>query len=145
MAIDPFFGTALTAGAGLLGGLLGQGATDKAIQSQVAGANYAAQLAANQKSLEAAYGVSPVLFGNLFAPGQLERQKQAKRFEFGELGDLQSARRFQDIGRQAAFETSGLGRDAARQAAMFQERIERAKARGALSGIFGPIASDFTS
>jgi hypothetical protein len=46
--------------------------------------------------------------------------------------------------RQASFATSALGRDAARQATMFQERLERAKARGAYSGLFGPIASDFT-
>jgi len=144
MAIDPFYGSLLETGASLFGGLLGQSASDKAIQSQVAGANFAAQLATNQKALEAAYGLMGPFLQEQFAPRQLERQKEAQRFQFGELGGLQRAGRQEDLKRQAAFATSALGRDTARQAAMFQERLERAKSRGAYSGLFGPIASDFS-
>lgn len=144
MAIDPFFGTALTAGASLFGGLMGSNAQADALKSQVAGANFAAQLAQNQKSLEAAYGLMGPFLQEQFAPRQLARQKEAKRFEVADIGALERAGRQEDMRRQAAFATSGLGRDAARQAAMFQERLERAKARGAYSGLFGPIASDFT-
>jgi hypothetical protein len=144
MAIDPFFGSLVGAGASIFGGLMGQSAADKAVAAQVQGANFAAQLAQNQKSLEAAYGLMGPFLQEQFAPRQLERQKEAQKFQFGELGALQRAGRQEDMRRQASFATSALGRDTARQAAMFQERLERAKARGAYSGLFGPIASDFT-
>ncbi|MGA1449955.1 MAG: hypothetical protein ACO4AN_04815 [Candidatus Nanopelagicales bacterium] len=144
MAIDPFFGSLVGAGASIFGGLMGQNAQADAIKSQVAGANFAAQLAQNQKSLEAAYGLMGPFLQEQFAPRQLERQKEARRFEVGDIGALQRAGRQEDMRRAASFATSGLGRDAARQAAKFEERLARAKARGAYSGLFGPIASDFT-
>lgn len=143
-SMDPITGGLLSLGGSIFGGLLGQSAADRALESQVAGANFAAQLAQNQKSLEAAYGLMGPFLQEQFAPRQLERQKEAQKFQFGELGALQRAGRQEDMRRAASFATSGLGRDAARQAAQFQARIEQAKARGAYSGLFGPIASDFT-
>ncbi len=132
-------------GASIFGGISQSQAQADAIKAQVAGANFAAQQQANAKALQMAQVLLGMQFGEFIAaPRELERQKEAKKFEFGELGALQRAGRQEDMRRQASFATSALGRDAARQATAFQERLERAKARGAYSGLFGPIASDFS-
>jgi len=131
--------------AGIFGGQSAAQAQADAIKAQVAGANFAAQQQVNAAANKRAQELLGAQFAEFFsAPRELERQKEAQKFQFGELGALQRAGRQEDMRRQASFMTSGLGRDAARQAAMFQSRLEQAKARGAYSGLFGPIASDFS-
>jgi len=140
MAIDPFFGSLIGAGASLFGGLMGQSAADKALQSQVAGANFAAQLAQNQKSLEAAYGLMGPFLQEQFAPRQLERQKEAQKFQFGELAGMQRAGRMEDWKRTMSQATSGLGKEAMRQANREQLKAALVQQIGAGRALFGPIA-----
>jgi hypothetical protein len=132
-------------GTSIFGGQSAAQAQADALRAQVEGANFSAQLQTNAAANKRAQELLGMQFGEFVAaPRELERQKEAQKFQFGELGALQRAGRQEDMRRQASFATSALGRDTARQAAMFQERLERAKARGAYSGLFGPIASDFT-
>lgn len=140
MAIDPFFGSLIETGASLFGGLMGQSAADKALQSQVAGANFAAQLAQNQKSLEAAYGLMGPFLQEQFAPRQLERQKEAQKFQFGELAGMQRAGRMEDWKRTMSQATSGLGKEAMRQANREQLKAALVQQIGAGRALFGPIA-----
>ena len=151
MVIDPFTAVlgAANIGASLFGGMSSaqaqKEATAASLANQVAAANFGAQQQANARALQAAQGLLGMQFGELIAaPRELERQKEAQKFKFGELRDLQRAGESEDFRRQMA----RLNDPNLREAARFQSRlqgqqqafVERAK----LSGIFGPAALDMT-
>lgn len=128
----------------LIGGNQAAQAQSDAIKAQVAGANFAAQQQADARAAQMAQGLLGMQFGEFIAsPRELERQKEAQKFQFGDIAALKRAGESEDWRRQAAFNLSGLGREASDRAIALQQRLEQTKARGAMSGMFGPIASDF--
>ena len=134
-------------GAGLFGGMSSaqaqKEATAASIANQVAASNFAAQQQVNAKALQAAQGLLGMQFGELIAaPRELERQKEAQKFKFGELRDLQRAGESEDFRRQMA----RLNAPELKQAARFKSRMEGQQAafanRAQLRGMFGPVAED---
>jgi hypothetical protein len=139
-SMDPITGGLLSLGGSIFGGLFGQSAANKALEAQVAGANFAAQLAQNQKSLEAAYGLMGPFLQEQFAPRQLERQKEAQRFQFGELGALQRAGREEDFRRAMSQQLSPEAKELRREQNRQALKQALAQQQGAMRGMFGPIA-----
>ena len=136
-------------GAGLFGGQSAaqaqKEATAASIANQVGASNFAAQQQVNAKALQAAQGLLGMQFGELIAaPREFERQKEAQKFKFGELRDLQRAGESEDFRRQLA----RLNAPEAREAARFQSRLQGQQQafadRAKWSGIFGPAALDMT-
>jgi len=134
-------------GAGLFGGQSAaqaqKEATAASIANQVAASNFAAQQQVNAKALQAAQGLLGMQFGELIAaPREFERQKEAQKFKFGELRDLQRAGESEDFRRQMA----RLNDPNLREAGRFQSRLQGQQQafanRAQLRGMFGPVAED---
>ena len=134
-------------GAGLFGGQSAaqaqKEATAASIANQVGASNFAAQQQVNAKALQAAQGLLGMQFGELIAaPREFERQKEAQKFKFGELRDLQRAGESEDFRRQMA----RLNAPEAREAARFQSRLQGQQQafadRAKWSGIFGSALPD---
>lgn len=147
MVIDPFTAVLGVAniGAGLFTGSQAakaqQEATAASIANQVAAANFAAQQQVNAQNLQAAQGLLGMQFGELIAkPAELERQKEAKLFEAGELGRLKRAGASEDWRRAMDRATSGPAKEAARFANRQALKERLAQSQGAMAGMFGPIA-----
>ena len=149
MVIDPFTAVLGVAniGASLFGGQSAaraqREATNASIANQVAAANFGAQQQANARALQAAQGLMGMQFGELIAaPRELERQKEAQKFKFGELRDLQRAGESEDFRRQMA----RLNDPNLREAGRFQSRLQGQQQafanRAQLRGMFGPVAED---
>jgi hypothetical protein len=149
MVIDPFTAVlgAANIGASLFGGMSSakaqQQATNASIANQVAASNFAAQQQVNAKALQAAQGLLGMQFGELIAaPREFERQKEAQKFKFGELRDLQRAGESEDFRRQMA----RLNDPNLREAGRFQSRLQGQQQafanRAQLRGMFGPVAED---
>jgi len=134
-----------------LGYLSGKGSADallegtnRNIDNRVRAANFSSQLKTNAQSLQAAMGLLPMQFGELIAaPRELERQKEAQKFKFGELRDLARAGESEDFRRQM----ERLNDPNLREAARFQSRLQGQQQafanRARLAGMFGSIGSDF--
>jgi len=143
MVIDPFSAVLGVAGIGasLFGGSQAQQAQNDALKAQVLGANFAAQQQADARAAQMAQGLLGMQFGEfLAAPRELERQKEAQKFQFGELAGMQRAGRQEDFKRAMAQATSGPGKEAMRQANREQLKSVLAQQMGAGRAMFGPIA-----
>jgi len=147
MIIDPF--TAVLGVAGIGASLFGgqsaakaqQEATAASIANQVAAANFGAQQQTNARALQAAQGLLGMQFGELIAaPRELERQKEAEKFKFGELRGMQRAGESEDWRRAMDRAMSGPAKEAARFANRQALKERLAASQGAMAGMFGPIA-----
>lgn len=149
MVIDPF--TAVLGVAGIGASLFGgqsaakaqQEATAASIANQVAASNFAAQQQVNARALQAAQGLLGMQFGELIAaPRELERQKEAEKFKFGELRGMQRAGESEDWRRAMDRATSGPAKEAARFASKLQGQQQSFANRAVMRGMFGPVAED---
>lgn len=143
MVIDPL--TAVlgvgSIASSIFGGISGQQAQNAAIEAQVAGANFAAQQQADARAAQMAQGLLGMQFGEFIAaPRELERQKEAQKFQFGELAGMQRAGREEDWRRAMAQATSGAGKEAMREANRARLKDALAQQMGAGRAMFGPIA-----
>ena len=134
-------------GAGFFGGKSSEQAlqegTDKSIANQVAATNFSAQLKTNAQSLQAAMGLLPMQFGELVAaPRELERQKEAEKFKYGDLRGIQRAGESEDWRRAMDRATSGPAKEAARFASKLQGQQQSFANRAVMRGMFGPVAED---
>lgn len=142
-SMDPFsIGLGVAGiGASLFGASQAQQAQADAIKAQVAGANFAAQQQVDARAMQMAQGLLGMQFGEFIAaPRELERQKEAQKFQFGELAGMQRAGRQEDWKRAMAQATSGLGKEAQRQANREQLKAALAQQIGQGRAMFGPIA-----
>ena len=141
--MDPFSAVLGVAGIGasLFGASQAQQAQADALKAQVAGANFAAQQQADARAMQMAQGLLGMQFGEFIAaPRELERQKEAQKFQLGELAGMQRAGRQEDWKRAMAQATSGPGKEAMRQANREQLKAALAQQVGAGRVMFGPIA-----
>jgi len=149
MVIDPFTAVLGVAniGASLFTGSQAakaqKEATAASIANQVAASNFAAQQQVNAQALQAAQGLLGMQFGELIAkPAEFERQKEAQKFKFGELRDLQRAGESEDFRRQMARLNDPNLREAARFQSRLQGKQQAFANRAQLRGMFGPVAED---
>lgn len=125
----------------IFGGQSAAQAQADAIKAQVAGANFAAQQQVDAAANKRAQELLGMQFGEFIAaPRELERQKEAQKFQFGELAGMQRAGRQEDWKRAMAQATSGLGKEAQRQANREQLKTALAQQMGAGAAMFGRIA-----
>ena len=134
-------------GASLFGGMSSaqaqREATAASIANQVAAANFGAQQQANARALQAAQGLMGMQFGEMIAaPRELERQKEAQKFKFGELRDLARAGESEDFRRQMERLNDPNLREAARFQSGLQAKQQSFANRAQLRGMFGPVAED---
>lgn len=118
-----------------------QEATAASIANQVAASNFAAQQQVNAQALQAAQGLLGMQFGELVAkPLEFERQKEAQRFQFGDISALKRAGESEDWRRAMDRATSGPAKEAARFANRQQLKQTLAQQMAAGRAMFGPIA-----
>lgn len=144
-SMDPFsIGLGIAnLGASIFGGINSANAQRDAAAQQVAAAEFAAQQQLNARNAQLAQNLLGMQFGELIAaPRELERQKEAFRFQYGPGADLRRASESEDWRRQMARASSGEAKDIARFQSLLNARAQSFANRAQQRGMFGPNLED---